>query len=138
MNQTQILSKNQRVVLDIIEKAKEPLKAYSILYNVQKKGIKAPQQIYRALDKLIEKGKIHKVESRNAFVACKNSNCEVSKATAFSICENCEKITEINNLNLSKYLTNFKDDSGMKYKKYNLEFFGLCKRCKKTNKPNTI
>jgi Fur family zinc uptake transcriptional regulator len=138
MNQTQILSKNQRVVLDIIEKAKEPLKAYSILYNVQKKGIKAPQQIYRALDKLIEIGKIHKVESRNAFVACKNSNCVVSKATAFSICENCEKITEINNLNLSKYLTNFKDDSGMKYKKYNLEFFGLCKRCKKTNKPNTI
>ena len=138
MNQIQILSKNQRVVLDIIEKAKEPLKAYSILYNVQKKGIKAPQQIYRALDKLIEIGKIHKVESRNAFVACKNSNCEVSKATAFSICENCEKITEINNLNLSKYLTNFKDVSGMKYKKYNLEFFGLCKRCKKTNKPNTI
>ena len=138
MNQIQILSKNQRVVLDIIEKAKEPLKAYSILYNVQKKGIKAPQQIYRALDKLIEIGKIHKVESRNAFVACKNSNCEVSKATAFSICENCEKITEINNLNLSKYLTNFKDDSGMKYKKYNLEFFGLCKRCKKSNKPNTI
>ena len=131
MTQTHILSKNQRVVLEIIENAKEPLKAYSILFNVQKKGIKAPQQIYRALDKLIEIGKIHKVESRNAFVACKNSNCEISKATAFSICENCEKVTEINNFNLSKYLTNFEDDTGMKYKKYNLEFFGLCKKCKK-------
>ena len=131
MAQTLLLSKNQQVVLEIIEKAKEPLKAYSILYNVQKKGIKAPQQIYRALDKLIEIGKIHKVESRNAFVACKNSNCEISKATAFSICENCEKVTEINNFNLSKYLTNFEDDTGMKYKKYNLEFFGLCKKCKK-------
>jgi len=131
MTQTQALSKNQQVVLDIIEKAKEPLKAYSILFNVQKKGIKAPQQIYRALDKLIEIGKIHKVESRNAFVACKNSNCEISNATAFSICEKCEKVTEINNLNLSKYLTNFEDDTGMKYKKYNLEFFGLCRRCKK-------
>jgi Fur family zinc uptake transcriptional regulator len=131
MTQTQALSKNQQVVFDIIEKAKEPLKAYSILFNVQKKGIKAPQQIYRALDKLIEIGKIHKVESRNAFVACKNSNCEISKATAFSICENCEKVTEINNLNLSRYLTNFEDDTGMKYKKYNLEFFGLCKKCKK-------
>ena len=53
MMHTQLLSKNQQVVLDIIEKAKEPLKAYSILFNVQKKGIKAPQQIYRALDKLI-------------------------------------------------------------------------------------
>ena len=131
MSQTQSLSKNQQVVLEIIEKAKEPLKAYSILFDVQKKGIKAPQQIYRALDKLIEIGKIHKIESRNAFVACKNTNCEISKATAFSICENCEKITEINNLNLSKYLTNFEDDTGMKYQKYNLEFFGLCKNCKK-------
>ena len=130
MTQTQTLSKNQQVVLDIIEKAKEPLKAYSILFNVQKKGIKAPQQIYRALDKLIEIGKIHKVESRNAFVACKNSNCEISNATAFSICEKCEKVTEINNSNLSKYLTNFTDDTGMKYKKYNLEFFGLCRKCR--------
>ena len=34
------LSKNQQIVLEIIEKAKEPLKAYSILFNVQKKGIK--------------------------------------------------------------------------------------------------
>ena len=131
MVQLQTLSKNQQVVFDIIVKAKEPLKAYSILYNVQKKGIKAPQQIYRALDKLIEIGKIHKVESRNAFVACKNSNCEISNATAFSICDKCEKVTEINNLNLSKYLTNFEDDTGMKYKRYNLEFFGLCRRCKK-------
>ena len=130
MMHTQLLSKNQQVVLDIIEKAKEPLKAYSILFNVQKKGIKAPQQIYRALDKLIEIGKIHKIESRNAFVACKNSNCEISKATAFSICENCEKVTEINNSKLSKLLSTFKDHSGMSYKKYNLELFGLCKKCK--------
>ena len=31
MVQTQILSRNQQIVLDIIEKAKGPLKAYSIL-----------------------------------------------------------------------------------------------------------
>ena len=129
MAQTQLLSKNQQVVLEIIEKAKEPLKAYSILYNVQKKGIKAPQQIYRALDKLIEIGKIHKIESRNAFVACKNSNCEISKTTAFSICEKCEKVKEINIPKLSKILFSFKDNSGMNYKKYNLELFGLCKKC---------
>ena len=129
MSETQTLSKNQQVVLDIIKKAKEPLKAYSILFNVQKKGIKAPQQIYRALDKLIEIGKIHKIESRNAFVACKNSNCEISKTTAFSICEKCEKVTEIDIPKLSKILFSFKDNSGMNYKKYNLELFGLCKKC---------
>ena len=130
MVEAQLLSKNQQIVLNIIERAKEPLKAYSILFNVQRKGINAPQQIYRALDKLIKIGKIHKIESKNAFVACKNANCEVSKATAFSICENCEKVEELNDLKLSKYLSSYSDKTGMKYKKYNLEFFGLCKKCK--------
>ena len=128
MEKQQYLTKNQQIVLDLVEKSSEPLKAYSILFNVQKKGLKAPLQVYRALDKLVEIGKIHKIESRNAFVACKNSNCVVSNATAFSICESCEKVTEINNSKLSKYLTNFQDNSGMKYSKYNLEFFGLCKK----------
>ena len=43
MVEAQLLSKNQQIVLEIIERAKEPLKAYSILFNVQKKGINAPQ-----------------------------------------------------------------------------------------------
>ena len=125
MQKQESLSKNQQIIFDFIEKAKEPLKAYSILFNVQKKGIKAPLQVYRALDKLVEIGKIHKIESRNAFIACKNSNCEVSNATIFSICNKCENVSEINNPKLSKYLTNFEDDTGMNYNKYNLEFFGL-------------
>ena len=124
------LSKNQQIVLNIIEKAKGPVKAYSILNNVQKKGINAPLQVYRALDKLVEMGKIHKIESRNAFIACQNSSCQVAKATAFSICEMCEKVTEISSSGLSKYLASFKDKDGMKYSKYNLEFFGLCKKCR--------
>ena len=123
------LSKNQQIIFDIIDKSSEPLKAYAILFNVQKKGIKAPLQVYRALDKLVEIGKIHKIESRNAFIACQNSSCQISKATAFSICKVCEKISEISNSKLSKYLSNFSDNTGMKYSKYNLEFFGLCKKC---------
>mgnify|MGYP003312047004 FL=1 len=124
------LSKNQKIIFDLIDKSSEPLKAYSILFNVQKKGIKAPLQVYRALDKLVAIGKIHKIESRNAFIACQNSSCQISKATAFSICESCEQVSEISNTKLSKYLSNFADEAGMKFSKYNLEFFGLCKKCK--------
>ena len=123
------LSKNQKIIFDLIDKSPEPLKAYSILFNVQKKGINAPLQVYRALDKLVEIGKIHKIESRNAFIACQNSSCQISKATAFSICESCEKVSEISNTKLSKYLSNFADEAGMKYSKYNLEFFGFLKDC---------
>ena len=124
------LSKNQKIIFDLIDKSGGPMKAYSILFNVQKKGIKAPLQVYRALDKLVEIGKIHKIESRNAFIACQNSSCQISKATAFSICESCEMVDEINDAKLTKYLTNFSDKKGTKYKRFNLEFFGLCKKCK--------
>ena len=129
MHKEHNLTKNQKIIFNLIDKSSEPLKAYTILSNVQKKGIKAPLQVYRALDKLVEIGKIHKIESKNSFIACQNSSCQVSKAIAFSICESCEKVTEISNSNLSKYLSNFKDKAGMKYKKYNLEFFCLCKKC---------
>jgi Fur family zinc uptake transcriptional regulator len=130
MQKQQTLSRNQKIIFDLIDKSPEPMKAYSILFNVQKKGINAPQQIYRALDKLIEIGKIHKIESKNAFVACRSSDCEISKATAFSICESCEMVDEISDTKLSKYLSSFNHKKGMKFKRFNLEFFGLCKKCK--------
>ena len=124
------LSKNQKIIFDLIDKSGGPMKAYSILFNVQKKGIKAPPQVYRALDKLVEIGKIHKIESKNAFVACRNSDCEISKATAFSICESCEVVDEISDVKLSRYLSSFNHKKGMKFKRFNLEFFGLCQKCK--------
>ena len=131
MHKENNLSKNQQIIFDLIDRSPEPLKAYTILYNVQKKGINAPPQVYRALDKLVEIGKIHKIESKNAFVACKNSDCEISKATAFSICESCEVVDEISDTKLSKYLSSFNHKKGMKFKRFNLEFFGICKKCKK-------
>ena len=71
-----------------------------------------------------------KIESKNAFVACTSSNCEISKATAFSICEKCEVVDEVSDVKLSKFLSKFNNKKGMKFKRFNLEFFGLCKRCK--------
>ena len=130
MHKENNLSKNQQIIFELIHKSPEPLKAYTILSNVQKKGIKAPPQVYRALDKLVEIGKIHKIESKNAFVACRNSDCEISKATAFSICESCEVVDEISDVKLSKYLSSFNHKKGMKFKRFNLELFGLCQKCK--------
>ena len=128
-NKQKPLSKNQKIILEYIQKNKKPVKAYSILSNVQKKGINAPPQVYRALDKLIEIGKIHKVESQNSFVACKTSDCETPHATAFSICDSCDEVSEINDPKLFKYLLDYKDNNGIKFDGYNLEFFGTCKFC---------
>ena len=105
------LSKNQQIVFDIIEKSSEPVKAYSILFNVKKKGIKAPPQVYRALEKLIEVGEVHKIESLNSFVAC-NSKCIEPNGTIFSICKSCDQTTEVSNADLAKFLSDFKDMNG--------------------------
>ena len=48
-----------------------------------------------------------------------NSNCQISKATAFSICESCEEVSEISDHKLSKYLKTFQEKAGMKFNKYN-------------------
>ena len=83
MLKQETLSKNQKIILDLIEKSDQPLKAYSILFDVKKKGINAPLQVYRALDKLVEIGKIHKIESRNAFIALKIQNVKLQKLLFF-------------------------------------------------------
>ena len=54
MHKDHTLTKNQQIIFDLIDKSSEPMKAYSILFNVQKKGINAPLQVYRALDKFVK------------------------------------------------------------------------------------
>ena len=93
------LTNNQQTVLDLLEKSKEPLKAYAILFDIQKKGIKAPLQVYRPLDTLIEIGKLHKIESKNSYIACEHKNCDSSTSTSFLICETCDHVTELKKKN---------------------------------------
>ena len=124
------LTKNQQTVLNILEKSTEPLKAYAILFDIQKKGIKAPLQVYRALDKLIEIGKVHKIESKNSYIACEHKNCDSSTSTSFLICETCDQVTELKKKNLSEYFAKQSVQANFKYAKHNLEIYGVCKDCK--------
>ena len=126
------LTKNQQTVLDILESAKEPLKAYAILFDTQKKGIKAPLQVYRALDKLIEIGKVHKIESKNSYIACKHKSCDAGTSTSFLICEICDLVTELKK-NVSSYFSKQSAEVNFSYSKHNLEIYGICNNCKREN-----
>ena len=127
------LTKNQQTVLNLLEKSKEPLKAYAILFDIQKKGIKAPLQVYRALDKLIEIGKVHKIESKNSYIACEHKNCNSSTSTSFLICETCDQVSELIQKNLPSYFAKQSEQANFKYAKHNLEIYGACKNCKNKN-----
>jgi len=130
---TNKLTTNQQTVLNLLEQSKEPLKAYAILFDIQKKGIKSPLQVYRALDKLIEIGKVHKIESKNSYIACNNTHCTSQTSTSFLICEICDKVTELKNNNLSNYFSKQSEKASFKYIKHNLEIYGSCKKCKNKN-----
>ena len=127
---TEKLTINQQTVLTLLEGSKEPLKAYAILFDIQKKGIKSPLQVYRALDKLIEIGRVHKIESKNSYIACNNTDCSSKTSTSFLICELCDDVTELKKNNLSMYFSKQSEKSNFKYSKHNLEIYGTCKTCK--------
>ena len=124
------LTKNQKAVLSLLENSKEPLKAYTILFDIQKKGIKAPTQVYRALEKLIENGKVHKIESKNSYIACNNVNCSSQSSTSFLICEECDIVIELEKNNSSSYFSKLTEKFDFKYSEHNLEIYGYCKSCK--------
>ena len=126
----QKLTRNQEIVLNLLENSGEPLKAYTILSDTQKKGIKAPTQVYRALDKLIEIGKVHKIESKNSYVACNISNCTAMASTSFLICGKCEKVTELEKENLKSFFGGISERLNFEYSDHNLEIFGFCNTCK--------
>ena len=123
------LTKNQTLVLNVLLKAGLPLSAYSILEKLRKHGFKAPLQVYRALEKLIDTGQVHRIESKNAFIACEHSLCEISQMTAFTICQRCEKVSEVMDEELSNYVNLRAEKLGISMTKTNIEFHGLCDRC---------
>jgi Fur family zinc uptake transcriptional regulator len=50
--------------------AKEPLTAYNIIYDLRDHCFRGATQVYRVLEKLLEIGIVHRIESMNAFIAC--------------------------------------------------------------------
>ena len=64
------LSHNQSKILACLRKTGEPMSAYAILDVVRKAGISHPPTVYRALNDLMRKGMVHRLQSRSAFVAC--------------------------------------------------------------------
>ncbi len=87
------LSRNQNEILSCLRRAKEPMSAYAILDRVRVAGISHPPTVYRALNELMQKGMVHRLRSRAAFIACDHGACDGK--LAFAICRQCAKVVEI-------------------------------------------
>jgi Fur family transcriptional regulator, zinc uptake regulator len=97
MSEAMQLTDNQGHVLKHLRVRGRALSAYEILDLVRDDGLRAPAQVYRALEKLIEAGLVHRLESLNAFIACGHDHIEPEACTetvAFAICEKCGAVGE--------------------------------------------
>ena len=124
------LTKNQLLVFAQLQQSNCPLSAYTLLDELRDEGLKAPLQIYRALDALIANGMVHRLESLNAFVACSHPTCNEHESIAFAICDDCGHVNEISDNQLATKLTDLALKTGFSTTKVSIELRGRCQDCK--------
>ncbi|MGI9465383.1 MAG: Fur family transcriptional regulator [Aestuariivirgaceae bacterium] len=123
------LTRNQTLVFETLTDAKTPMSAYTILDVLRDSGFRAPLQVYRALEKLLDAGLVHRLESMNAFVACSHEKCHSAGLIAFAICENCGQVSEFADAAVSKHLTDWAADHRFRVAKTTIEIRGTCSSC---------
>ena len=123
------LSQNQKLVLDVLERGTGAMSAYMILGELKDCGVRAPLQVYRALEKLISIGRVHRLESLNAFISCSHLACEKNSVPAFVICDKCEHVEEICDDTVSVFLAGLEEKTKFKTSKSSIELRGVCDAC---------
>lgn len=126
------LTRNQALVFGILKQAAAPRSAYDILDGLRGEGFRAPLQVYRALDKLMEMGLVHRLESLNAFVACSDPHDHEGHSqgiTAFAICEDCGSVTEFHDDAIEGRLSAWQKSTHFKPEKTTIEIRGHCRSC---------
>ena len=127
MKRPAAMPSNHERVLRILRSAHAPMTAYEVLDAARKHDISAPPTVYRALNKLIELGAAHRLETINAYVACDAGHRH--GAAVFAICSDCGQVEEISEVGTLKRLMAAADQHGFKVDEAVIELKGHCEAC---------
>jgi len=119
---------NHELVLDALRQAPGPVTAYELLARLKSAGITAPVTIYRALERLIRLGLAHRVETRNAYVACRHTH-QHGYGAVFTLCDGCGEVHEFTEDALVQALARRITASGYRVDDVVIEFRGRCPDC---------
>ena len=124
------LTPMRRRVLETLAASHKPLGAYEIMDEVARGGPRpAPITVYRALDFLRLNGLVHRIESRNAFMAC-GRNHGTDALVAFLICERCGAVGEAPAADFGPSLAAAARSAGFTPKLSVIEITGTCAHCR--------
>jgi Fur family zinc uptake transcriptional regulator len=129
-SRSQKLTPMRRKTLEILASSHKPLGAYEIIDAVAGSGPRpAPITIYRALDFLIANGLVHRIASRNAFLAC-GHNHDSGALVTFLICDGCGTVGEAPGADVGRTLAEAAQGVGFTPKMSVVEITGLCAHCR--------
>jgi Fur family zinc uptake transcriptional regulator len=121
----------RRHVLQALLSSHRPLGAYEVIDELAKSMPRpAPITVYRALDFLMENGLVHRIESRNAWLACAHDH-DAASMVAFLICEHCGSVGEIPAAPVAQSVNAAARASGFAPKMSVVEISGTCAHCQK-------
>ncbi len=124
------LTPQRRQVLALLASDHQPLGAYEIMDRLAEEGPRpAPITVYRALDFLMENGLVHRLASRNSFLACLHNHA-ASENVVFLICERCGAVGEVASKPVKEALNAAAADVGFAPKMPVIEVTGLCAYCR--------
>ncbi len=126
------LTRNQKLVHARLASTGRAMSAYELLDSLREDGLRAPVQVYRALDKLTGIGLIHRLESCNAYIACAGSHHvphDEAEAAAFAICDDCGSVTEFAAGASLAELVRRAAKAGFATRRTTIELRGLCAAC---------
>jgi Fur family transcriptional regulator, zinc uptake regulator len=127
---TRLTPLRKRVFAAVVA-AKAPIGAYDIIDKLSEQdGTRAaPISIYRALDFLIEQSLVHRLASRNAFVACDHSH-GADELVVFLLCDGCGSVSEVADGWVAAALRKAAAHVGFAPRQPTLEISGRCRACR--------
>jgi Fur family zinc uptake transcriptional regulator len=126
------LTPHCKKVLDVLVKQGKPMTAYELLEKLRRFGIKAPPTVYRALESLMERGLVHRIETLGAFVACHDEDeldTHADHKAQFAVCRSCHTVTELHDERLDASIHALAKHLKFNVERPMLELMGLCERC---------
>ncbi|WP_193369450.1 Fur family transcriptional regulator [Pelagibius marinus] len=124
------LTRNQQLVLERLQASGKAMTAYELLDALRGEGLRAPVQVYRALETLGQRELVHRIESLNAFVACCHHDRahEADAAAGFAICDDCGEVAEFS-LPSEERLSAEVGRNGFQTRRMTVELHGRCAHC---------
>jgi Fur family transcriptional regulator, zinc uptake regulator len=130
------LTDTRRHVFEALASKQQAMGAYDLIDALANRGHKrlAPISVYRALDFLLEAGLAHKIESRNAFVACPHRH-DSDDVVVFMICDQCGRVEEATSNAVSKAMAAVAHGMQFKPRGQVVEMHGRCAGCNENGEP---